>query len=160
MIVRSHQQEYDDNWQLILYDTDEHGRCSPELRKSDMAAEIRVYYEQRRKELRRLHGRLMAGELSPIGFFLELERMSAEELAPRMRLRASVVRAHCTPAKFSQVTVAELQRYARVFDVSVGDFFQLVELCDETPVEVRSAQAGLVQHVRVGTAPTEDGAQT
>jgi hypothetical protein len=121
-----------------------------------MDAEIAVYHEQRRKELRRLHGRLMAGELSPIGFFLELQRMSPEELAPRMRLRAAVVRGHCTPTKFRELTVELLQRYARVFDVAVGDFFQLVELRDELRVEVRTGQAGLVQHVQVGRAETEE----
>jgi hypothetical protein len=71
-----------------------------------------------------------------------------------------VVRGHCTPAKFGEVTVEQLQRYARVFDVAVGDFFQLVELCDETPVEVQSAQAGLVQHVRVGAIPAARGASS
>jgi hypothetical protein len=160
MIVRSHQRELDGNWQLVQYDTDEQGRCKPELRKSDMDAEIAVFHEQRRKELRRLHGRLMAGELSPVGFFVELQRMSPEDLAPRMRLRASVVRGHCTPAKFGQVTVEQLQRYARIFDVAVGDFFQLVELCEEVPVEVRSAQAGLVQHVQIGATAAPDGARS
>jgi hypothetical protein len=155
MLVRSSGSKQSGSWQLVMYETDAQGRCSPELRPSDMDAEIAGYYEQRVKELERLQARLFAGELSPIGFFIELQRMTPEDVAPRMRLRASVVRKHARPEGFEDVSIAMLRRYARLFDVSVGDFFQFVELTGELVATVRSAQGGLVQHVRVTSEPGE-----
>jgi hypothetical protein len=144
--------KYDGNWRLVMYETGPDGRCSPELRKSDMDAQISEYYEQREKEFMRLHGRLFAGELSPVGFFIELQRLSPQEVAARMRLRPSVVKRHSTPAGFESVPVETLRRYARLFDVAVADFFQFVELAGGLAPSVRQGQGGLVQHVRVAPA--------
>jgi hypothetical protein len=133
MIVQSKTGRYDGSWRIPTYDTGPDGTCRPELRKSDMDSEIEVYYQQREKEFARLHGRLFAGELSPVGFYLELQRLSPEEVAARMKLRASVVRRHATPAGF----------------VAVADFFHFVEPSGELAIDVRQGQAGLVHHVRV-----------
>lgn len=149
MLVRSSGSKYDGSWKLVMYDTDAEGRCSPAPRSSDMDAEIASFYEQRVKELQRLQARLFAGELSPVGFFIELQRMTPEEVAPRVKLRAAVVRRHCRPDGFDDVSVAVLRCYARVFDVAVSDFFHFVELVGELDATVRPAQGGLVQHVRV-----------
>ena len=157
MIVQAKGARYDGGWRLVMYDAGPDGKCAPELRKSDMDAEIEVYYLQREKEFARLHGRLFAGELSPVGFLLELQRLSPEEVAPRMRLRPSVVRRHATPAGFEAVTIEILRRYARVFDVAVADFFHFVEVGDELAASVRQGQGGLVQHVQVAAKTSEPG---
>ena len=147
--------KYDGNWRLVMYETGPDGRCSPELRKSDMDAEIAVFYQQRQKEFARLHGRLFAGELSPVGFFIELQRLSPQEVAVRMRLRPGVVKRHATPAGFESVPIETLRRYARLFDVAVADFFEFVELAEDLTSSVRQGQGGLVQHVCVAPAAAE-----
>ena len=155
MIVQGKRAKYDGGWRLVGYETGPDGKCAPELRKSDMDAEIGVYYQQREMEFTRLHGRLFAGELSPVGFFLELQRLSPEEVAKRMRLRASVVKRHSSPAGFEQVPIETLRRYARLFDVAVADFFEFVELAEDLTSSVRQGQGGLVQHVCVAPAAAE-----
>ena len=155
MIVQGKRAKYDGGWRLVGYETGPDGKCAPELRKSDMDAEIAVFYEQRAKEFARLHGRLFAGELSPVGFFIELQRLSPQEVAVRMRLRPGVVKRHATPAGFESVPIETLRRYARLFDVAVADFFQFVELAGDLTPSVRHGQDGLVQHVRV--APKAGG---
>jgi hypothetical protein len=157
MIVQAKGARYDGSWRIRSYDTGPDGLCRPELRKSDMDSEIDVYYQQREKEFARLHARLFAGELSPVGFYLELQRLSPEEVAARMRLRTSVVRRHASPSGFEAVTIDLLRRYARVFDVTVADFFHFVEPSSELATDVRQGQAGLVQHVRVAVAAGEAG---
>jgi hypothetical protein len=154
MIVQGKGARYEGGWRLVMYDAGPDGKCSPGLRKSDMDAEIEVFYQQREREFARLHTRLFAGELSPVGFFIELQRLSPEEVAARMRLRPSVVKRHSTPKGFESVPIETLRRYARLFDVAVADFFQFVELVGDLAPSVRQGQDGLVQHVRV--APTAE----
>jgi hypothetical protein len=157
MIVQAKGARYDGGWRLVMYDAGPDGKCSPALRKSDMDAEIEVYYEQREKEFARLHGRLLAGELSPVGFVMELQRLSPEEVATRMRLRPGVVRRHATTAGFESATIEILRRYARVFDVAVADFFHFVEVAEDLTASVRQGQGGLIHHVRVApNAPEPD----
>ena len=153
--VQDKRAKYDGSWRLVMYETGPDGRCSPELRKSDMDAEITTYYQQREMEFARLHGRLFAGELSPVGFFIELQRLSPQEVATRMRLRPSVVKRHASPAGFESVPIEMLRRYARLFDVAVADFFQFVEIVGDLAPSVRQGQGGLVQHVRVAPAAAE-----
>ena len=155
MIIQSKAGQYDGSFRIPTYETGPDGKCRPELRKSDMDAEIEVFYQQREKEFARLHGRLFAGELSPIGFYQELQRLSPEEVAVRARLRPGVVKRHATPAGFEGVTIELLRRYARVFDVSVADFFHFVEPRVGLTAQVRPGQDGLVQHVSVAPEAKE-----
>jgi hypothetical protein len=157
MIVRSTGPDRDASRKLVMYETDDSGKCAGELRPSDFDAEIETYYAQRQKEFARLHARLFAGELSPIGFFIELQRMSADEVATRLRLRASVVKSHATPAGFERIPVETLRRYARLFDLSVGDFFQFVELAGPLAAEIKLGQGGLLQHIRIAAESAEPG---
>jgi len=108
---------------VVLYDAGEDGRCVPTVKNAEFNDEIDVYYEQRAKELVRLHGRLMAGDLSPVGFFVEYQRMDPKDVAARARVSASAVRRHMTPSGFDGVTAGQLRTYARIFDISVADFF-------------------------------------
>jgi hypothetical protein len=158
MIVRSTGPKENGTRQLVMYETDGSGKCSGELRPSDFDAEIPVYHEQRHKEFVRLHARLFAGDMSPIGFFIELQRMSVGEVATRLRLRASVVKSHTTPEGFERIPIEMLRRYARLFDLSVGDFFQFVELAGQLTAEVKPGQGGLLQHIRVAAGSAEPGA--
>ena len=128
MIITGKRETYDGNWRIVNYATESGGRLTPLLEKSFADAEIPLYFEQQATTFARLQKQLLAGAISPIGFYVELTGMNIEDLAARMRLRRSTVRAHMTPAGFARIRVEELEGYARQFDVGVADFFQIAIL--------------------------------
>ena len=67
-----------------------------------------------------------------------------------------------TPRGFGRLRVETLQAYARLFDVSVADFFQFTHLDGDLDVEVDHSDGGLVQRLRIfaresGAGPTPTG---
>lgn len=153
MIVTGKRTEYDGTFRIVQYDTDDDGHCTPQLAPSRIEDVIDSYYVLRDKEFHRLHELLFAGELSPIGFFVRWQNMTVPDVAARMKLRQSKVRSHLLPQGFQRIDVATLARYARIFDVTVGDFFQFTQVDEELSVDVTHSADRLVQHVRVAQAP-------
>jgi hypothetical protein len=153
MIVTGKRTEYDGSWRLIQYDTDEEGRAEAQLAPSHLDDVIDSYYVQREKEFHRLHAELLAAAITPIGFFMRWQHMTVPDVAARMKLRQSTVKAHLTPKGFERIDVRTLRRYARIFDVSVGDFFQFTELDGDLSVDVQHSADRLVQHVKVAVKP-------
>jgi hypothetical protein len=149
MIIASKADKHDNGWRIVLYDRQAPGQGSaaPRLTQAEFHDEIDIYYEQRQLERDRLFGELVGGKTSPVGFYLQLQGMDVVDVAKRTRLRSGLVRRHMTPAGFSSVTVEQLTRYARVFDVSVGDFFWFARQRDGVAVEVKNQAGGLLQFV-------------
>jgi hypothetical protein len=155
MIITGKRETYDGSWRIVNYATETGGKLTPLLETSFADAEIPLYFEQQALSFARLQKRLLAGEISPIGFYVEWTRMNVEDLAARMRLRRSTVRAHMTPAGFARIRVAELEGYARQFDISVADFFQIAIL--EGGVTVADSQhprGRLLQLLVLAPGPT------
>lgn len=134
MIVSKKAEEYDGKFRLVLYRPDEQGRCVANLAKGDFDSEIDSYYKQRAVEAERLLRELLNGKVSPIGFFAELYHMNVKDIAARMRLRGSKVKKHMKMDGFKGITVEMLQKYARIFDVAVGDFFHLINIDDNISI--------------------------
>lgn len=149
MITKETRQHYDGSWRIVTYEPRGDGTVSPQLAKCYLDDDIDSFFVQRAEELERLRGRLDAGQLSPIGFFLELQHLSIRDAAARMKMRRSKVRRHATPEGFASVDVATLGRYARMLGVRVADFFQFTELSGDLVAESKTSQDGLVQTVRV-----------
>lgn len=147
MIISSRREKYDGSWRIILYETDAAGQSTPHLTKSSFDEDIDSFYEQRQRDLERLEARLFAGEISPLCFFMELTHMTVEDAAARMKLRKSVVRDHMTPAGFEHASIGTLKGYAKLFDLSLADFFQFTRLEGEFSVTVRHSQDRLVQEI-------------
>jgi 2-polyprenyl-6-methoxyphenol hydroxylase-like FAD-dependent oxidoreductase len=97
MIITGKRETYDGSWRVVNYATETGGKLTPLLETSFADAEIPLYFEQQALSFARLQKRLLAGEISPIGFYVDLTRMNIEDLAARMRLRRSTVRAQCLP---------------------------------------------------------------
>lgn len=152
MIVTGKRTEYDGTFRIVQYDTDDDGHCAPQLAPSNIEDVIDSYYVQRDKEFHRLHELLFAGQLSPIGFFLRWQLMTVPDVAARMKLRQSKVKRHLTPQGFQRIDVETLQRYARIFDVTVGDFFQFTQVDEDLAVDIRHSPGRLVQHINVAQA--------
>lgn len=160
MIVREKGDQYDGRHRVVYYTPDEQGRCTPQHVKSEFDDQIASYYELRVAELQRLQERLLSGEISPIGFFIQYCNMTVQDTAARMRSSQSKVRRHMTPDGFERVKVATLQRYARIFDIAVGDFFQFTHLTGGLEAGVERFHQRLIQKVTVrDETVTEDGSK-
>jgi hypothetical protein len=123
VIISNKAEKYDEPWRLVMYNKDEAGACTPRYVESEYSEEIALYYKQRAEELKRLHSEVLKGNLSPIGFFVKYQHINVKDVAKRVKLRAAIVESHMTFKGFKTARVGELQSYARVFDVSVSDFF-------------------------------------
>ncbi|HOX44324.1 MAG TPA: hypothetical protein PK668_12045 [Myxococcota bacterium] len=134
---------------LTVFEPDGSGRLQASVQPTEYQDLIEQSYAQQREAAGRLLGRLRAGELSPIGFYLELQRLTVGELATRARVSAWKVRAHLAPRGFLRARVETLQRYALVFDVDVADFFQLLELADGLEARLEPHGERLLQRLRI-----------
>jgi hypothetical protein len=149
MIVSSKLEQYDGSWRLVLYETDQDGKCNPKYTKTEFDEDIGSYYVQRDMEFKRLQKELYAGNLSPVYFFMKYYHMDLKDLASRMKLRKSTVNKHLTPKGFDTIKVEELRRYARIFDISVGDFFQFTHVSEDVSVQVDRYDGRLLQRVSI-----------
>ncbi|MCP4610689.1 MAG: hypothetical protein GY845_18435 [Planctomycetes bacterium] len=149
MIITDKVEEFSDIWRLVMYDTNKEGRCVPQYTMTELQDEINTYYVQQVEKLSNLHKRLLASEISPIYFFMEYYRLDVKGLAARMKLSPSTVKKHLTFKGFSGVKVETLQRYAKIFDVAVCDFFQFTYVPDDVSFEVKRYNNRLIQHVTI-----------
>ena len=156
MILYEKRQTHDRPSRLVMYETGADGKCAPEYVTASFDGEIDSYYEQRWVELQRLRKQLTEGAISPVRLFMEYHHMTLKDVASRMRMPAFRVRRHLTPKGFGKVKVAVLQRYARLFDVAVADFFQFTCLPDGVEVGVERRSDRLLQDVTVGAAPDRE----
>lgn len=148
MIITGRRETYDGNWRIVNYATESDGMPTPRLETSFGDAAIPLFFVQQELNFARLRQQLVDGEISPIGFYAGMIRMTVEDLAARVRLRRSAVRRHLTPAGFARTRVSELEAYARQFDVCVADFFQLLELREGVVVVESTQEPGrLLQHL-------------
>jgi len=70
--------------------------------------------------------KLIAGEISPLYFYMTLEDISISELAKRAGIRKSKAKKHLDPVHFIKATVSELKRYAGVFNIPLANLFQVI----------------------------------
>jgi hypothetical protein len=80
---------------------------------------------------------------------MDYYRIGAKDVAARVGLRASTVKSHQTPKGFSKVRVELLQRYARVFNIGVSDFFLFIHIPHELSVEIKRYNNRLAQQIMI-----------
>jgi len=96
--------------------------------------------------------RMLAGEISPLYFYMTLEDISISELAKRAGIRKSKVKKHLDPVHFKKATVAELKLYADVFNIPIANLFQVIHTIQDGNWKSHFREAsggsaqGLVQH--------------
>jgi hypothetical protein len=149
MLVRSKREEYDGSLRIVLYETDEEGRCVPRLSKVEYDDQIDTFYVQRQKELERLLADLMEDRISPVSFFMQLQNMTLKDVAARMRISAGRARRHMTREGFDGIKVGTLRRYARMFGVTVSDMFTFTHVSEDVDVEISHSGDRLVTRITV-----------
>ena len=157
MIIRDERERYDGTFRLVTYDEDEAGNLVPNLTKSDMDDVIDSFYVQRQEEMQRLHEELVGGRISAVSFFMQLQNMTIRETAVRVGVGQGKVKKHMTPDGFHSASVKNLMRYARVFDVTVADFFQFTKIQGNLDVASEHMNERLLQHVTVSPQRVREG---
>jgi hypothetical protein len=69
--------------------------------------------------------RVLAGETSPIEYYMELHKMDIGILASYVGFWKCKVRGHFKPKVFKKLNTKTLQKYAEVFDISVEELKSL-----------------------------------
>ena len=149
MFIKKEPEKLDAPFKLLMYDTDETGRCVPSYVPSEYSDDVNTYYEQRALELDRLLDDVIEGRISPIGLFVQYQHMHVSDVAKRVGLRRGQVEKHMTFEGFRTVTVAMLTRYARVFDVAVSDFFEFTETGDRIAITSTRRHDRLINSIRL-----------
>jgi len=145
MILRDRPEQFAGGWKIVLYDVDAAGGLKGELTRPVTHDDVQSYYVQRFKEEQRLIEEIVQGKISPLALFLESYRMTVADLAKRAGLRQGTVKKHLTPKGFDEARVADLRRYARIFALSVADFFAFARLGEGVTLAVADHQDHLVQ---------------
>jgi hypothetical protein len=156
MIVSGKQESYDGQFRLVQYETTADGQCVPQLRHSDFESYFDSYFAQQAEKFVRRHRQWLAGEISPIGFFMDYLNMTVPDAAARLKLSAGKVKKHLTPEGFARVDVETLGKYARLFDITVSDFFQFLFVPETVQCRVEHFHDRRLAHVTI--QPPADGA--
>ncbi len=145
MIIREKTEQYDGSHRVLMYEADDAGGLREESRASDLDDQIGTFYEARKLEMDRLRRKVLDGQISPIALCMTYQQMTVPDLAARAKLSKRVVKRHLTPTGFREVTVTILQRYARIFDLSVADLFQFLDVPEGIVVRDEHRQERLLQ---------------
>lgn len=131
MIIKKELTEFDKNMKILTFDTDINNNLIekkdiPEFAgKEDLA---KVLYYTKQLEAERLIKEIIENKISPIKMFLELQTLDVKDLASRVKMSINKVKKHLTPNGFNKIKVKELVKYAKVFDITVSDFFNFITI--------------------------------
>jgi len=149
--VKERDARTDGDHPLVVYVEREDGTYGPIQTGSMMVARHLDDYREKRKHLRRdALERLRRGEISPIGFYLELSNISAADLAMRVRLGARKVRKHLRSEAFGRIGLPVLRRYADVFGIEVADLFEIPDQEEAGEEVAREATCNPLVVIRAG----------
>lgn len=141
-------EKYDKSRRILLYEADETGRVAGRMVNPEIAEElVDEYYVQREKVWSTFRARLIEGSVSPIRLYMEYNYMTLKETAAMVGISVSKLKRHMTMEGFLKVDVKTLKSYARVFNVPVCSFFQLLEYSGDLALEARSHHDGLIQEL-------------
>jgi hypothetical protein len=84
------------------------------------------FWHKKRHLENTLRERLINNEITSIYYYMVLEEMTVSELASRAGIGKRRVKSHLKPENIRKISVDELQKYSRVFNVPVANFFQII----------------------------------
>ena len=135
----------DHSHQLILYVEREDDSYGPLQTGSYMADNYLDDFFAKKNKLRRKRlDELLEGKISPLAYYKDMVDIGEGDLAIRVGVSRSKLRAHMTPKGFAAVSVLLLERYAEVFGIPVAQLFQVV-LCDDEHIDMVYERSGSAQ---------------
>ena len=152
MIISEDVMKFDGSYRMLRYNTDKKGKLSHQMEIPPIAGKEKLadaLYLRKAAESKRMKDEILKGNYSPIRLMIELQYMDIKDLASRMRLSTGVVKKHLTIEGFKKINVETLQRYAKVFNVSVADFFCFINIKKNTHAEVKDYIDRIFQDINI-----------
>jgi len=118
-----------DGWHEISYAIDDDGSyvLAPSVGWEPANIANKQAWELISKQLNDVIKRIQARELSPLAYYMVKNQMDTDLLAKYVRLPRWRVRRHLKPAVFRRLKVSILERYAKIFNVSAEQLFDVSE---------------------------------
>lgn len=118
-----------DRWHEIKYAIDDDGRyvLAPSVGWKPANIANKQAWELISKQVADVIKRIQAQELSPLAYYMVKNQMDTDLLAKYVRLSRWRVRRHLKPAVFRRLKVSILERYAKIFNVSAEQLFDVPE---------------------------------
>lgn len=111
------------NMRELCYATDEDGNYKTALsagwKPKEIALDTALEDIKERTEEARLA--VIAGELSPIAYYMELSKMDLPVLAGYVGMWQWRVKRHCKPSVFAKMNDKLLGKYAEAFNISIDE---------------------------------------
>jgi hypothetical protein len=119
--------------QVLLYVEKNDGSYGP-LQTGAFATKnyLSDFIEKRQHIIKDGIDKLKKGEISPVGYYLELYHMTVSDLAARASVSVGSVKKHLTAAGFTKAPLNVIRRYAEVFNIPVANLFQMIVPKNET----------------------------
>jgi hypothetical protein len=137
MISKNKIEKYDKSHRIVLFQTNKKGECVPQITSPEIANEmVDTLYEERADNWKKNKEELNIGNISPVCLFFRYHNMNIKDVASRMQISPSKVKKHLTMKGFMKLDLITLKKYALIFDISIGDFFQFIHIDDNVDVKV------------------------
>lgn len=150
MISKNKTEKYDKSHRIVLFQTNDKGECKPIITAPEIAGEmVNSFYEERAATWDKCKEELLSEDVSPIYLFFKYHNMNIKDLASRLKTSIPKVKRHLTMNGFLKLDIITLQKYAAVFDISVGDFFQFIHIDDKIDVDVKKNKGRLIQDLYI-----------
>ena len=107
----------------LCYVVDESGNYTTGLSRGweVKAAALDLAWDDIKERIEDARQKALKGEISPLLFFMELRLMDMDTLAGYSGFWKWQIKRHMKPSVFNNLSEKKLQRYAKVFEVSVDD---------------------------------------
>jgi hypothetical protein len=107
----------------LCYVVDESGNYTTGLSRGweVKAAALDLAWDDIKERIEDARQKALKGEISPLLFFMELRLMDMDTLAGYSGFWKWQIKRHMKPSVFNNLSPQKLQRYAKVFEVSVDD---------------------------------------
>jgi hypothetical protein len=86
------------------------------------------FYEKKQRLEFRLRQELIENKISPVHYYMSLQDLSPSDLALRAKVSRKMLKKHLTSEGFKLARISHLKEYARVFNVQLVNFFQILQL--------------------------------
>ena len=148
MISKNKIEKYDKSHRIVLFQTNKKGECVPQITSPEIANEmVDTLYEERADNWKRNKEELDTGDISPICLFFRYHNMNIKDVASRMQTSPSKVKKHLTMKGFMKLDLFTLKKYASIFDISIGDFFQFIHIDDSIDVKAIKNKDRIIQDI-------------
>ncbi len=152
MIIPENAEQYDNSVKFLVFETDKNGNAiqvsdaPPIAGKEELG---QVLYQTRFDELLALKEQIVKGEISPIKLYMINQMLDEKDVARRTGISLGRVKKTLAMEGFKKTTIGELLKYAKVFGVSVSDFFIIINTNKNAPITLLDYFDKLIREINL-----------